>query len=95
MKIREGRAMGRLAVLRSGMCVLAAFLAGCRFSAPEVHLVPAEFQGDVYIIPRMPNGSAPEREGRAILFRMPATGILVTQDAPSFPALQPTPPTPS
>jgi hypothetical protein len=53
------------------------------FCETEVHLLPAGYRGDVFIVPGIANGDSPHREGRAIVFQIPADGILVTQDRPS------------
>ena len=54
-----------------------------RLTATESHLIPEGYRGDVFIVPNISNGQSPERDGRTIIFRIPANGILVTQDAPS------------
>jgi len=48
-----------------------------------MHLIPAGLVGDIYIAYGQPSGLPPEREGKAIVFRIPPEGILVTQDTPS------------
>lgn len=62
---------------------LVMFSAGCDVGRPEKYLVPAGYVGDVYVLPGYSRGLPPEREGIARVFRIPATGILVTQDWPS------------
>jgi hypothetical protein len=54
---------------------------GC--SRPEVHLIPAGYQGDVVILPGYPSGAPPKRDGISIVFEIPPSGILITQDQPS------------
>ncbi len=62
---------------------LAALSVACDIGRPEKYIVPAGYTGDVYILPGYSRGQPPEREGFARVFRIPATGILVTQDWPS------------
>jgi len=50
---------------------------------PEVHLLPAGYEGPVIIILNVPNGAPKEREGKARLFRIPASGVLRTQYGPN------------
>lgn len=45
----------------------------------EKHLVPAGYQGLVYIVPGVPSGVPVARDGSAQLFVIPSSGILVTQ----------------
>lgn len=52
-------------------------------SAPEEHLIPAGYQGDIFIVSEIPDGAPPQRHDGAIVFEIPPTGILVTQDTPS------------
>jgi hypothetical protein len=59
----------------------ALLLVGC--TETEVHLVPAGYRGDVFIVPGIPTGSPPRHEGGAIVFAIPSSGILVTQAQPS------------
>lgn len=57
---------------------------GCGFvTAPETHLIPEGYRGDVFIVSGMSAGEPPERSGLSIVFRIPANGVLVTQDRPS------------
>jgi hypothetical protein len=59
------------------------FLLDCGMSLnTEVHLLPAGYQGDVFIVPSAAAGVPPSREGGATVFHIPANGILVTQDHP-------------
>jgi hypothetical protein len=61
----------------------ACFLIGCGMSSnAEVHLLPAGYQGDVFIVPGVAAGVPLSREGGATVFHIPANGILVTQDQP-------------
>ena len=63
-----------------GVC----FLLGCGMSSnTEIHLLPAGYQGDVFIIPGVATGAPARREGQARVFSIPASGILITQDHPS------------
>jgi len=57
---------------------------GCgEVTAPEKHLIPDSYQGDVFIVSGVPNGEPPHRELFTIVFNIPANGILFTQDYPS------------
>jgi hypothetical protein len=49
----------------------------------EVHLLPSGFRGPVIIVFRQADGAAPEREGRARLYRIPPDGVLRTQYEPN------------
>jgi|SRR5882672_8309693 len=49
----------------------------------EVHLIPAGYVGAVTIVFRALTGSPPVREGDARLYRIPQTGILLTQAEPN------------
>lgn len=61
--------------------ITACFLFGCGMASnTEVHLLPAGFQGDVFIVPGIAAGVSPQRENGAAVFNIPADGILVTQD---------------
>jgi hypothetical protein len=63
---------------------LSVFVCACGALIPsEVYLIPSGMTGDVYIVTGVGRGAEPTREGRAIVFRIPETGILVTQDEPS------------
>jgi hypothetical protein len=66
------------------LSVAAAFsLVGCGIcSYTEIHLLPAGYQGDVFIVPGIAAGTPPRREGGATMFYVPADGILITQDHP-------------
>jgi hypothetical protein len=58
-------------------------LIGCGMSSyMEIHLLPAGYQGDVFIVPGISAGAPPRREGGATVFHVPADGILITQDHP-------------
>lgn len=70
-------------IARIFVALLVAFIAGCDVGLSEKYIVPAGYVGDVYILPGYRHGQPPEREGMARVFRIPATGILVTQDWPS------------
>src|SRR5688572_13639148 len=50
-----------------------ALLSGC--SPPEEHRIPAGVQGDIYILTGYASGVPPKREGRSIVFEIPATQI--------------------
>jgi hypothetical protein len=50
---------------------------------PEVHLLPVGFRGPVIIVFRQTDGAAPEREGRARLYRIPKDGVLRTAYGPN------------
>jgi len=54
---------------------------GC--SRTEIHLIPAGYRGEVAILPGYLTGVPPKREGLAIVFDIPKSGILITQDLPS------------
>lgn len=64
---------------------IVATLFGCFERAePATHIVPAGFVGEVLIVFGVPDGVAPEvRDGRRI-YRIPETGILRTQFAPTY-----------
>jgi hypothetical protein len=69
---------------RFATVVFLALTTGCGYvTAPETHLIPAGYRGDVFIVPGMPSGERPERSEWSIVFRIPPDGILVTQDVPS------------
>lgn len=60
------------------------FFLGCGMSTfTEIHLLPAGYQGDVFIIPGVTTGAPARREGQTRAFFIPADGILVTQDHPN------------
>ena len=50
--------------------------------ASEVHLIPAGYQGDIFIVPGIAIGTPAVHAGRDIVFRIPTNGILVTQAKP-------------
>lgn len=50
--------------------------------ASEVHLIPAGYQGDIFIVPGIASGTPAVRAGRDMVFRIPTNGILVTQANP-------------
>ena len=52
-------------------------------SKAEIHLIPAGYTGDVFILWGHVEGLPAEHEGAASVFRIPSDGILVTQDLPS------------
>src|SRR3954463_8140929 len=45
----------------------------------EVHLIQANFKGDVFIIWGVKNGKEPEFEGKTRVYRIPKNGILVSK----------------
>lgn len=61
--------------------VCVALLAAC--SAPEEHRIPDGVRGDIYILTGYPSGVPAKRERGKIVFEIPRTQILVTQDQPS------------
>lgn len=64
----------------TGLALLC-LVAAC--AEPEVHLIPAGFEGPVIIIFNDPNGAAMRREGRARRYDIPPSGILRSQFAPN------------
>jgi hypothetical protein len=63
---------------------LCLFAGGCdMLLEKEVHLIPAGFNGDVFIVPGIGTGSRPIRQGGASVFVVPTDGILITQDKAS------------
>jgi len=46
---------------------------------PEIHLLPAGFEGPVLIIFNQAEGAAPKYEGEARVYEIPASGVLWTQ----------------
>jgi len=65
----------------TGLTVLCVIAAAC--AEPEVHLIPAGFEGPVIIIFNDPNGAPMRREGRARRYDIPVSGVLRTQFGPS------------
>ena len=47
---------------------------------PEVHLIPAGYSGDIFIIHNVPAGEPVLREGGARVYRIPVNGILTSND---------------
>jgi hypothetical protein len=63
---------------------LAIALAGLQGRAdPEIHLIPSGYVGEVSIVFRAVGGESPAWEGDARLYRIPETGILLTQAEPN------------
>lgn len=57
-------------------------LSGCKaMTAPEKHLIPEDYRGQVFIVAEVSRGASPQREGRWIVFDIPENGILLTQDS--------------
>jgi hypothetical protein len=78
LRIRwAARVMRRTAATLLG----AALATGC--SPGEVHLIPTGYKGDVVILTGYPGGVPAKRDGRTIVFEIPPSGILVSQDHPS------------
>ena len=50
---------------------------------PEIHLIPADFVGEVTIVFRAANGEPIATEDDARLYKVPANGILLTQAMPN------------
>jgi hypothetical protein len=50
---------------------------------PEIHLIPNGYVGWVTLAFRAANGEAPAYEGDARLYRIPSSGVLITQAAPN------------
>jgi hypothetical protein len=61
------------------MSLTAALCSGC-LSAPEEHLVPAGYVGDVFIVVGEARGVPPRRDGFTRVYEIPSSGLLVTQD---------------
>ena len=62
-----------------GVCLaLAVTLGGCdvQLGQPEIHLIPAGYSGDVFIIHDAPDGARLEKSGLARVYRIPRSGIL-------------------
>ncbi len=51
--------------------------------APEEHHLPAEYTGWVVIAYEQPNGAVAARQRGGPLYRIPASGLLATQDSPN------------
>lgn len=63
---------------------LAALLGCLERAEPATHILPAGFSGEVLIVFGVSDGAAPEvRDGRRI-YRIPESGILRTQFAPTY-----------
>ena len=62
-----------------------ALVAGCALprAEPEIHLIPKGYVGWVTIAFRGANGEAPAHEGDARLYRIPSSGVLITQAEPN------------
>ena len=63
-----------------------ALVAGCvqlPRAEPEIHLIPKGYVGWVTIAFRGANGEAPAYEGDARLYRIPSSGVLLTQAEPN------------
>jgi hypothetical protein len=58
----------------SGMC-------GVPMAEPEIHLIPAGYMGNVYILHDVPDGEPLKREGRARVYEIPKDGILRSQSS--------------
>ena len=66
-----------IAVGASGLVV------SCDITRPETHLIPIGYKGDVYILTGYRSGVPPRREALSMVFQIPWSGVLVTQDQPS------------
>ena len=63
-----------------------AVVAGCvrlPRAEPEIHLIPQGYAGWVRIAFRAANGEVPVYEGDARVYRIPLSGILITQSKPN------------
>jgi hypothetical protein len=69
--------------VRMGLALACIALSACRVSRSEIHLIPTGYTGDVFIVFGQPSGVPAEYDGLASVFRIPADGILVTQDTSS------------
>jgi hypothetical protein len=61
------------------LIVLFAVCSSCHWVEHEVHLIPAGYTGNVYIVHNRPDGAPMKREGRARLYEIPADGVLWSQ----------------
>jgi hypothetical protein len=60
--------------------LLAAAICSACISAPEEHLIPSGYVGDVFIVVRHAKGEPPRRDGISRVYSIPSSGILITQD---------------
>src|SRR5262245_29321801 len=80
----EPRRWAHMRVRNAGFALItvaiASHVACDQVSAPEIHLIPDSFEGDIFIVPDMPQGQVAKRVNGSIVFEIPPNGILVTQD---------------
>jgi len=50
---------------------------------PEIVILPEGFNGTAYVVFDIETGAPPDRDGSARVYRIPATGVLFTQDTPN------------
>jgi hypothetical protein len=68
-----------------GAFVLAALSCGQMpvMADPEILLIPRGYTGNIFVVYGIPSGQPPRRENGARLYRIPANGVLLTQDPPN------------
>ena len=62
-------------------CALASLgvVACSRKAEPEIHLIPAGYMGDVFILHNVRDGVPPKHEGAARVYEVPVSGVLRSQ----------------
>ena len=69
-----------------GVIFILLLLMGCdiQTAEPEIHLIPQEFIGHVVLYFDVPDGSSPQREAEARLYKIPDSGQLSNSFAPNI-----------